>query len=50
MWPEGMGQEETQRPSTAKAAQILSNSGNGFFSMETSALDIPGPPRVKRPF
>ena len=34
MWPDGMGQDETQRPSTAKASQMAFRSGSGFFSMK----------------
>src|SRR5512138_3149621 len=46
MWPEGMGQDEIQAPGQSKAAQILSNSGNGFFSMNDLGSATPGPPRA----
>jgi hypothetical protein len=50
MWPEGMGQDEIQVPGQSKAAQILSSSGKGFFSMVNLGVSVADPPRIGRPF
>ncbi len=50
MCPEGIGHDETHRPSTLNAAQIDSKSGDGFFSMNNLGCGDPGPPRVRRSF